>query len=992
MQMQGKDLELRAEYDRDESRGRMTRCLSAIAWGVSGHDVPEAANRYRELVRVEGRTPCSEIARIWAPVDDRQRPELLLQAYARHGGSPQLAEEYAASFRGSPGSGAGLDLLRREIARAPTSALALAYSLALVRRLAAAPDPRPSVVEAARIGRRFAADTRPYVQWNLLALERETHRPASEYRRRFPGWSTQMRAIARSHRAVGFEFEPALRQGTDGIDRGDLREALNALNEAVAIAERTGSPKFRSLAYLYRGRAFVAQGRQQEAVADLAKAAKAARLLGERYRLADTYHHMAHAYEARADWPAAIAAADSFVSAGAGVRNRAMRMIRLNDAAAIRWKAGFHARASQLYHEMVRTIDVDSGHYEYAGAYFERIGDFEQAARYYRKALAVGAEGSPKLALAGLTRVYEELDLLDSAIASARKHDAMLVTPERVILLPRLLARRGDVLAAQQLADRWVETQRLRGSPGAHAAALNQQAELLLDLDPSRARVIASSAENLAKQVNDLPELVSARRIRGLASGRVGDVDAGVHDLRAALSLSARTQSAVLPVTLKTDIANVLAGAGRSERALWWYAAANDALESVSGNLDDPVLLARFRSARRDIFDGAIRTALTLPASARAARILEWSERKKGSPPHALVSPTRLNGGDRAIIDYLTVGDTIVASFITPAGVTVQMLPISARATADLAATLLRPLREIRGGRIDIGRAAYSMEAATELYDGLLRPVERALGSARTLLIVPDVPLQAVPFDALVALRPTTSTRSAYSAAGFAADKWTISFAPTVSAALSPSTASLVNGTALLVSHVAPGSDLERGAIRGAWPAARLRELSGPRATEREVRSAIGSPIIHFATHSVSDDEDPLSSHLVLQPDGVDDGLLHASEIRRLRWGRPLVFLSACETAAGPMFSGTGTLSLARAFFDGGASMVIATQWPVGAISADISREFYRELANGVAATTALHRAKLAIRNNPATSHPFFWASHILISGPTRAPPTGSTR
>lgn len=180
---------------------------------------------------------------------------------------------------------------------------------------------------------------------------------------------------------------------------------------------------------------------------------------------------------------------------------------------------------------------------------------------------------------------------------------------------------------------------------------------------------------------------------------------------------------------------------------------------------------------------------------------------------------------------------------------------------------------------------------------------------------------------------------------------------------------------------MAPGVDRERGAIQSVWSASGMKQLVGVNATENRVRHSDLSQIVHFATHAISDDIDPLRFHLVLEPELGNDGLMHANEIRRLHWSRSLVFLSSCETATEPMFAGTGTLSLARAFMDGGAGTVIATQWPVGAISSDIARDFYSALATGTNASDALHNAKLSVRRNRQTSHPFFWASHILISG-----------
>ena len=58
--------------------------------------------------------------------------------------------------------------------------------------------------------------------------------------------------------------------------------------------------------------------------------------------------------------------------------------------------------------------------------------------------------------------------------------------------------------------------------------------------------------------------------------------------------------------------------------------------------------------------------------------------------------------------------------------------------------------------------------------------------------------------------------------------------------------------------------------------------------------------------------------------DGFSRGRLRQLDLR----GR-LVVLSACESAGGSVLSGEGPLSLARAFFAGGAGAVVATRWPL---------------------------------------------------------------
>ena len=122
---------------------------------------------------------------------------------------------------------------------------------------------------------------------------------------------------------------------------------------------------------------------------------------------------------------------------------------------------------------------------------------------------------------------------------------------------------------------------------------------------------------------------------------------------------------------------------------------------------------------------------------------------------------------------------------------------------------------------------------------------------------------------------------------------------------------------------------------------------------------------------------------------GGEDGLLTVEEISRLRLDRALVVLAACRTSDGTLRRGEGTLSLGRAFFEAGARTVIAN---LGGVrdeeSAALFDRFYRHIAEGLPAGTALIQAKRErVRAGaPAAS----WASYQLLGDSGTIP--GSAR
>jgi CHAT domain-containing protein len=150
-------------------------------------------------------------------------------------------------------------------------------------------------------------------------------------------------------------------------------------------------------------------------------------------------------------------------------------------------------------------------------------------------------------------------------------------------------------------------------------------------------------------------------------------------------------------------------------------------------------------------------------------------------------------------------------------------------------------------------------------------------------------------------------------------------------------------------------------------------------------RSAIGPDdlsgydVLHFATHTSVNDQNPWQSAIYL--DSVGDGKgLRAAEIAAMKLPVSLVVLSSCESAAGRILSGEGVLGLSSAFISAGSPAVVATLWPVDDLATvGFMEAFYGELAARQDAASALRRAQDKLREDPATEHPFFWAGFVLV-------------
>jgi CHAT domain-containing protein len=142
--------------------------------------------------------------------------------------------------------------------------------------------------------------------------------------------------------------------------------------------------------------------------------------------------------------------------------------------------------------------------------------------------------------------------------------------------------------------------------------------------------------------------------------------------------------------------------------------------------------------------------------------------------------------------------------------------------------------------------------------------------------------------------------------------------------------------------------------------------------------------VVHFATHSVFDNESPGQSGIVLsmfdRQGRPQDGFLRLHDIFTLQLPAELVVLSACDTALGKPVRGEGLVGMVRGFLHAGATRVLASLWKVDdEATGELMRVFYREmLQNGRAPADALRRAQLALRSTRRWREPYYWAAFVL--------------
>ncbi len=298
----------------------------------------------------------------------------------------------------------------------------------------------------------------------------------------------------------------------------------------------------------------------------------------------------------------------------------------------------------------------------------------------------------------------------------------------------------------------------------------------------------------------------------------------------------------------------------------------------------------------------------------------------------------------------------------------------------------------VHGAGSDGETGRFKPEAGRALHSLLIGPVADELPENTRLLVVPDGPLFYLPFGAL------------HDGRSFLIERHAIGYAPSASV-LDPALRQSQRGgessclaignpasyrSQVLLSDVRDSERWRFGELphaeeevrRVARYFERSTVLTGAEATEETLKTSIGrASYVHFATHGLLDEKEPILSGLALaqDEDPAEDGLLQTHEILKLRLSADLVALSACNTGLGRIAGGEGILGLTRAFMYAGARSVLISLWEVSDRStADLIDAFYHaHVEEGLPLDVALQRAQIAqIRTGGSTRE---WAPFVLM-------------
>ncbi|MET0394320.1 MAG: CHAT domain-containing protein, partial [Chitinophagaceae bacterium] len=270
--------------------------------------------------------------------------------------------------------------------------------------------------------------------------------------------------------------------------------------------------------------------------------------------------------------------------------------------------------------------------------------------------------------------------------------------------------------------------------------------------------------------------------------------------------------------------------------------------------------------------------------------------------------------------------------------------------------------------------------AAYALYHALGFPAIDLAGT-RQLIIIPDGPLNLVPFEALTTwssalknprlfpyLMLEQQLTYGYSAATLLKQQEHNKIPAGSIAAFAPVFASGEKGQSPLTHTIGELNGIQQQQPKGNY----FREKEATLHNFRAISPNAG--IIHIASHAYADTTGATQPAIIFY-----DSTLYLQELYGMPVRADLVVLSACETGIGTINKSEGAMSLARGFYYAGAKNIITSLWNVeDKSSAEIFNGFYQSLS-GSDYQQALYKAKLHYLNTSSNASPYYWAGFIHI-------------
>ena len=725
---------------------------------------------------------------------------------------------------------------------------------------------------------------------------------------------------------------------------GDSSRALSLCKEALDVARSINNDASVALALSRLGEIYRNQGRHGLELDSYQRCLELRRRIGDKWTIAVTLHNVGLAHQSLRNYDQAERLYRESQAINREVGNMGLVSSALQNLAEIAVERGRPLDALRGLEESIAIARGNQLEVEdillAMGNTLRKLQRFDEAASYLRQVLDRSHKPAAAVALMTLASIeYDRRRYADAAqtalqaIELSRTIEAPDVEWYALTIRGRALLASQQAVAASQEFDRAIEViEKLRALAGGDE--LERQRFFSDKLDPYFESVTLAIRAGHTEKALQYAERSKARVLfDALKSGRSLAMDRLPPDDRRR-EQELRTKLVILNDRIRKD------------------AAASVALESQR-------TAARFEY---EAFRAAKLGGVAIPGAGSGADVTVEIARK-------------LAGSSGVVLEYVTMAGRTLVFAITGATARCYWLPYpSARLQA-----MSREFRERIASR-DL-RAA---ESARALYEALIGPAAVHLAKKQELIVIPDGFLWDVPFHAI---QPRDGK--------WLIEEMAVAYAPSLAvlAAARPGAERRRTAAPTLLAFGNPTSSLPP-LPDGEEQVKRIAALYGPSrssvhlgaaAQETAFKAEAGRySVVHVAAHGILSEENGMYSHLALSNAAKtgQDGLLEAWEIMSLKLRNDLVVLSACETARGTVSQGEGMIGLAWAFQVAGSPSLIVSQWKVESASAmELMVGFHRNwIASGYRSkASALREAMLEVLRKPEFSHPFYWASHVLV-------------
>lgn len=351
---------------------------------------------------------------------------------------------------------------------------------------------------------------------------------------------------------------------------------------------------------------------------------------------------------------------------------------------------------------------------------------------------------------------------------------------------------------------------------------------------------------------------------------------------------------------------------------------------------------------------------------------------------------------DTAVIEYVLSDKDICYFIIKKNGFNYGIIDIKDIKLDQIIKKFLLSAKDLKG-------LNFNKNLSEKIYDLVFSPFEKNICDVKNLIIIPDGALNYMPFEILS------------KSGSFVGETFNISYAPSInflrltkhdnsgdygllglgypeydgalkdnSENACPNLSRGYFNSKGITWMPLPGTKREFEAISSVFKGKKEIYLGINANEDIFKKRASDFSIIHFATHGMFDDNEPiLYSSIILAgansdvSSGDNDGYLRAIEIFNLKLNADLVVLSGCETGLGENLNGEGLMGLSTAFICAGAKSLIVSLWPVDDDAcAKLFGYFYGNLED-MSPKDALWHAKLKLMQE--YPQPFYWAAFILV-------------